>query len=310
MKTLLIINPYSRSGKSAKLSEVCKGYLKERNFQFETAELQNFDDAYKFSLEANRNGYDNIIALGGDGTINKVINGFYDSVGNRISAAKFGVIYTGTSPDFCKSYGIPINIIKASITIINQRTREIPVGMIKFKPSLNSDNYITNYFGCCANIGLGASLARKANSGIRKYFGDFGGTLISLLQLLVKYRGTNYTIVRDGTEVNEQNVINLSVGITNLIASGIKVPVKEDMADSEMYLLTAAKIRLSNFAKLIYRVYSGKEFKNSEFLFLEYAKKIEIKQNSVHPEIEFDGDPAGYLPCTIEIAKDKLKIIY
>jgi diacylglycerol kinase family enzyme len=310
MKTLLIINPFSRSGKSAKLSVACTKYLRERNFGFETTELKNFDDAFKFSREANLSGYKNIIALGGDGTINKVINGFYDSDGRRNSDANFGVIYTGTSPDFCKSYGIPTNMNKASEAVINQRIREIPIGMIKFRRSLDSDDLMTNYFACCANIGLGASLARKANSGIRKYFGDFAGTLISLLQLLSKYRGTDYSIIRDGVEAQYQNVINLSVGITNYIASGIKVNRKKDMEDSEMYLLTAANIRLSNVLKLLSRVYSGKEFKNTDFLYLDYAKKIEILQNNIHPEIEFDGDPAGFLPCSIEMAKDKLKIIY
>ncbi|OGU17253.1 MAG: hypothetical protein A2X61_16855 [Ignavibacteria bacterium GWB2_35_12] len=310
MKTLLIINPYSRSGKSAKLANICTKYLRERNFGFETTELKNFDDAFKFSQEANLSGYNNIIALGGDGTINKVLNGFYDSDGNRISDANFGVIYTGTSPDFCKSYGIPTNIIKATDALINQRVREIPIGMIKFRISLDSNKFTTNYFACCANIGLGASLARKANSGVRKYFGDFAGTLISLLQLLSKYRGTNYSFIRDGVESNQQNVINISIGITNYIASGIKVSRKKDLEDSEMYLLTTANIRLSNVLKLLYRVYSGKEFQNSDFLFLNYAEKIEIQQNYIHPDIEFDGDPAGFLPCSIEMAKDKLKIIY
>ena len=310
MRTLLIINPYSRNGKSAKLSAKCIKYLKTRNFSFETADLKDFDDAYNFSMEANKSGYHDIIAIGGDGTINKTINGFYDSNGKRISEANFGVIYSGTSPDFCKSYGIPTDMIKAADTVINHRTRKIPIGMIKFKNNLNSNHNVTKYFACCANIGLGASLASKANSGIRKYMGDFGGTFISLLQLLVNYRGTNYSLLKDGDKAEHQNVLNISVGITNYIASGIKVSRKKDMSDSEMYLMTTSNIKLTNFMKLLSRIYTGKEFPNSDFLYLDYASKIGILPNDVHPDVEFDGDPAGFLPCYIEVAEDKLDVIY
>ena len=82
---------------------------------------------------SNKEGIDNIIAVGGDGTINKVLNGFYNENGKRISSSRFGVIHTGTSPDFCKSYNIPTNPMKAADLIIGQQTRSIPVGMIKAK---------------------------------------------------------------------------------------------------------------------------------------------------------------------------------
>jgi diacylglycerol kinase family enzyme len=310
MKTLLIVNPFSHGGKSAKLADKAMKYLKKKNFMFDAVFTGEFEDAYRLSAKANMEGCDNIIAVGGDGTINKVINGFYDNEGNRISNSKFGVIYTGTSPDFCRSYGIPLDVIKASDAVVKMGSINIPIGRIQFHQYLNSGNSsFVKYFACCANIGLGASLARKANSGIRSLVGDFLGTLVSLLQLLVTYKGTGYLISLDSKTIEYFNVTNLSVGITNFIASGIKVHRDEKIGSGNFYILKTANVNLTNIHKLFKGIYSGKEFVNTPLLSIEYARRIEIYKNEIHPDVEFDGDPAGYLPCYIEMAKDKLPII-
>ena len=113
MKCFLILNPRSKSGKSAKLHGYIISALEKTGVKFDFSYVVSFDSIRKQSVYANRNGYDRIIAVGGDGTINAVISGFYDQHGKRISQAKMGVIYTGTSPDFCKSYGIPLKIDEA-----------------------------------------------------------------------------------------------------------------------------------------------------------------------------------------------------
>lgn len=314
MKTLLIINPFSRNGKSGDLAGKAIEYLKTKNLNFDVVEIKQFNDAYYYSVEANTAGIDNIIAVGGDGTINKVLNGFYDNCGNIISSSRFGVIHTGTSPDFCKSYNIPIDITKAADVIINHNIKYIPIGMIRLHSQFQedhiqiNDSFQTKYFACCANIGLGAALARDAGSGIRGYFGDFLGTLISFLKILLSYKGTSYNVLINDQIIELKNIINISVGITRFIASGLKVYKDDTIRDDQFYILKTAEVKLINILKLLKLLYSGKQFINSSLLSIEYAQKIEFLNNAVHPEIEFDGDPAGFLPCSIEIAKDRLPV--
>jgi diacylglycerol kinase family enzyme len=307
MKTLLIINPFSHNGRSGKDALKVINHLIDKELDFEPVFIKRFEDCYDLSLKANHNGIKNIIAMGGDGTINKVINGFYDDDGRKISDASFGVIYTGTSPDFCRSYEIPTNIFKASDVIMRQKIREIPIGKITFFDQHKKQ--ITRYFACCANIGLGALLAQKANAGIRKYLGDFAGTFISLLQILSNYKGTDYKARFDENEQTIENVINLSVGITKYIASGIKSYRKPEFGDDYFYLLKAGNVKLKNAPVFLKRIYSGREFTDTDYLSVSYAKKIMIEENNIHPDVEFDGDPAGFLPCTIEFAQDKLPVI-
>ncbi|MFC2152251.1 diacylglycerol/lipid kinase family protein [Bacteroidota bacterium] len=319
MKYFLIMNPGSKGGKSKKHFNKIFSAFNKAKFDFDFKYTSKLEDAYNFSVEANKETYDVIVAVGGDGTINSVLNGFFDLEGKLISNAKMAVIYTGTSPDFCKSYNIPRKLDEAIQTIINNYSKQIYIGKLLCSSDNNKNfNYSDiseikspklKYFGCCANIGLGATLARKANSGIRKYLGDTLGTFISLIGTLVVYKANDFIVKKDDAQNTISKLYNLSVGRTKFIASGIKISNKINYANQGFYCLTARKINTSNILSSINKVYSGKEFKNTDILSLDYCNTIEIFGNFKNPEIELDGDPIGYLPCKIEISTDKLNLI-
>jgi diacylglycerol kinase family enzyme len=271
-------------------------------------EVRSFDDAYTLSQRANRDGYDVIVAVGGDGTINKVLNGFYDASGRRISRAMFGVVHTGTSPDFCKSYDIPLDIEGAVHALLQRRTRKIPVGMVRY---LAADALRdVSYFVCCANVGLGASLATKANAGIRKRIGDTLGTFVSLLQVLREYEPEDYGLEIDGEQVETTRVYNMSVGLTPYIASGIRVANEEMSESRSFYLLTLRAFRSRELLPMLVKIYRGKRFKDTEYLSLRACRTVSFPRVHRQADIEHDGDPCGSLPCSIELAVDDLDVIY
>ena len=320
MKYLFIMNPGSRGGASLKRFQKIFDMLDEQKVRYDYKITTSLDDAYNFSVTANKEGFDVITAVGGDGTINQVLNGFYDSEGKRISRSKFGVIYTGTSPDFCKSYNIPIDTKGAVKVLLQNKTNEIQIGKITFVKNFDREldgktvDAITDqqicYFGCCANIGLGATLARTANSGIRKKLGDFAGTFLALIKTLFKYKPNDFIIRCDnGSEQKLEKVYSISIGKTFYIASGIKVENDLKNGDGRFYNLIVKNIKRQDWLDIFKKIYRGKQFVNNNVISLDYSKAIEVYGNSKNSEIEFDGDPAGYLPCKIEMAEDSLDII-
>ncbi|MCF8371386.1 MAG: hypothetical protein K9H64_07175 [Bacteroidales bacterium] len=317
MRYFLILNPGSKGGKSRKSFERIFDAFKKADLAFDYKMTESLDDAYTFSVEANKMGYDVIVAVGGDGTINKVINGFFDSQGNRISKSKMAVIYTGTSPDFCKSYNIPTNTDEAINVIIDNFSRKIYLGKLVCNTRIQEDSIVvpqfdaikTTYFACCANIGLGASVARKANGGIRKYLGDTLGTFIALLSSVFAYKASDFQVMVDGKKQRLEKLYNMSVGRTTFIASGIKVSNDINLSEKGFYFLVVKKLSIFNLPSIIKKIYSGKPFKNSEVISLDYCQDLQVLHNSVNPEVELDGDPVGYLPCRIESSGDVLDLI-
>ncbi|WP_163711775.1 diacylglycerol/lipid kinase family protein [Mangrovibacterium lignilyticum] len=319
MTYFLIINPKAKGGRSRKLTDSIFSRLDASRIAYEFKIIDDISEAVEYSSLANKKGYDVIVAVGGDGTIRAVMNGFYDDEGRRISTSAMGIIYTGTSPDFCKSYQIPLNIDDAIHTLLNNHRQQIAVGKIVFSEQNNNsltDLAITNckitkteYFGCCANIGIGSRVARIANSGIRKYLGDFLGTFISLISSILKFHPSDQSVVLNGVPCSISKLYNLSIGKTRYIASGIKVFNQLNPDSKQLYCIVARDFTLLRLPGILKNAYSGKRFKNSERFYLEYIEQIEIQGNCENPEIELDGDPSGYLPCKIEIAKDYLTLV-
>jgi diacylglycerol kinase family enzyme len=316
MRYFIVFNPGSRNGQSVYSLQTIKHFFHTHNLSYEIAVTENLDNAYQFSAGANRSGFDTIIAVGGDGTINKVLNGFFGSDGKRVSKARMGVIYTGTSPDFCKSYNIPYrHIDDALLLILEGKTTRIQVGKIRLAASFLrgkkrvDTHFITRYFGCCVNVGLGAALASCANSGIRKLCGDTLGTFLSLLKTLTVYRPGNFIIHRDGKQRTIENLFNLSIGKTYHIASGIKVHSLLKEGDGRFYNLLVQHLTPLSFFSCMQMIYSGKPIHNTASVSLSYTRDIEVESPGSACEVEFDGDPQGFLPCHITMADDPLDII-
>lgn len=304
----LIINPGSHSGQNRGISEKIIRLMEDSHVDFDYHFTKDMDHAILLSRNANRDGYKTIVAVGGDGTINAVVNGFYNHEGKRISDTNFGVIYTGTSPDFNRSYHIPLAIDQAFATILKQKTCRIPVGMISFQTAADAESPEVRYFVCCTNIGLGAALARKANGGIRRKLGDFWGTFLSLIGLLVYFKTFSATWTENEQETSFNKLTNISIGITPYIASGIRVPVNFTSEKKEFYKLTVRNLNLFRIAPLLKKVYSGKPFKNTKYLSLESTAQIKLSSSSL-VEVEADGDPVGMLPCRICFAQHNLPLI-
>jgi len=319
MRYFLIMNPGSGGGCREKVKNILALFHKNK-LEFDYKITDTLEDAYTLSVEGNKDGYDVIVAVGGDGTINRVINGFYNFSGRRISNAKLGVIHTGTSPDLCKSYNIPIDIEQAHNTILVGKSQKISIGQITYagvydkelvgqRLSKQNEQVQTSYFACCANIGLGSSVARNANNGIRHYMGDSLGTFVSLIRTLIKYNPGNFTVSIDGQKQELLKVYNISAGKTTFIASGIKVKNQLTLEDNRFYTLIIKELGLADWARVIKKIYSGKRFVNSNTMSLQYASSFEVYGNSKNSELEFDGDPRGFLPCIIETAQDPLDLI-
>lgn len=318
VKYFIVVNPGSRGGESRRLFKHIRGLLASKKIVYDYTFTKSLDDAYTLSSNANQQGYDVIVAIGGDGTINRTIQGFYNDQGERLSPAKLGVMYTGTSPDFCKNYNIPLNFNQALTTLIKGKSQEITLGKItcarQFNPNLVNKpltkcTRTIRYFTCCANIGLGAQLARYANSGIRKWMGDYLGTFLSLMYILVTYRSTNYCLYLNNQEVSLTNVHNLAVGRTYYIASGIKMNTELQQQEKLFYHCAVQNLNSNNIISCLRTLYGGKRICNQPPFVIGYNNGVTIYGSGRNPEIECDGDPIGFLPCRIEPVKESLTLI-
>ena len=275
---LVLVNPLSHGGHSGRILPRLRTLLPEGDFVV----LENIDEASRFAREAS--GYEAVVACGGDGTVNAVARGV---LANSNTSLKFGVLYTGTSPDFCREHGIPTDAEQAIAVLRNGAVREISVLTSNGEP-----------FFCSMNLGMGAAVAASANR-LRPKFGDFLGTLWAVLREVV--RGRRYDIKVNGEEIC--GVAHALVTRMPRIAGGLKIALPP-LADNEYALWFVKDISRFGCLRIVWNLYRGKAC--GEIRVLRGKTVI----SSASPlAVEYDGDPHGELPVSVAFAPRRLRLV-
>ncbi len=149
MRTELIVNLTSGGGKPRQQLDAILKYFKENRFKFVISYTHQQKDGIALAKKASDSGVEQIISVGGDGTINEIINGIMQSKNHPI----LGIIPLGWANDFIKSVNIPSDPIEACKIILNGNQRKIDLGLI------NNQTYFANICG----IGFDAEIALLAN---------------------------------------------------------------------------------------------------------------------------------------------------
>ena len=282
-KTVLIMNPTSKNGRGKKNWK----YFKE----FESIVTTSRENA----IESVVNSYKEIIvAVGGDGTINQCVNGIMKSGNDKA----LGVLYSGTSPDFCKFHGIPYKPQEAVKALKNGKPVDVDVCKIT---TANGEEF---YFSSSCNIGLGAKVAGTSNK-IRKYFGDFLGTLIALIYSLITAQTFDAVIKTETEEQTFKNLYHLFILKNNYVASGLKFGIDCKTDDGKIYIIPIFKGNPFSVIKKVIGLYKGSFHGNIILKCDKVFIETEPKQY-----LEFDGDSYPMItPITVECLHKALRLI-
>ena len=213
-KYFLVCNPSSNNFQSKKKIANYMKLLNKKKIDFDHAFTLKRYDGTHITKKALASGYNTIVAVGGDGTINEVINGFFDNFGNAHNAL-LGILYSGTSPDFCKYHQLPLIPEKAIDHLLRSNVKKIDVGFMK------DHNNNLRYFSCSTNLGLGVNVASRANI-YRKYLGDFAGTLLASVISILTYKPFSCTLSHNGKICDLKDVFNITIAKNPYLASGMK----------------------------------------------------------------------------------------
>lgn len=151
MRTQLVINPQANRGQALKVVPVIKKKLNELDIPFDVKQTEAPRQAVDLAQQAASDGYERIVAVGGDGTCNEVINGLLKAAEQGYRAS-LGVIPVGSGNDFAYSLGIPLDYIAACIHLRNGSEQKIDAGRVTVDGQ-------TRFFANNVGLGLDAEVA-------------------------------------------------------------------------------------------------------------------------------------------------------
>ncbi|HEX3077248.1 MAG TPA: diacylglycerol kinase family protein [Lachnospiraceae bacterium] len=297
-----IINPKSKSGSGIKIWNVVKKELGKRKVRY-CAYFTHYEaHATKIAAQIcmEHSNQKTIVVVGGDGSVNEVINGIMD-----YSSVILGYIPSGSSNDLARSLGIPSNPIRALNHILSMKDIQyIDHGVIRFLDLKKSRK-----FAVSSGLGFDASICLEAlTSNIKKVLNTFGlGKLtyiVIALKQMIRHKPTDVKIVIDGRKtLYYRNVLFVANMIHKCEGGGLILAPKANYQDRRITTCVIHDIPKLKALLLLSTVFKGKHIKYKGVDIVEGNQLLITAKDKViiHTDGEFCGHSKHMLVrCTDE----------
>ncbi|MFW6386767.1 MAG: diacylglycerol/lipid kinase family protein [Bacillota bacterium] len=236
----MIFNPAAGNRNPEKVLQRIKKVFSRKGARVSYHTTEGPGEAVLAAEEAARAGADVVVAAGGDGTINEVVNGIAGT------GAVLGVIPSGTGNDFARALGMPLDLEDSCRQILVGSTRAVDLGTVRKRKFIN-----------CAGVGFDADVARRTNRQ-RKYISGYWMYLLSVLEALMVYRTVPVKITLDGGKTLECSPMLVAVGIGTSYGGGIEIVPDSAMDDGFFDICVIDEVKGPNTLRYLYRALQGR----------------------------------------------------
>lgn len=246
-------------------------------------------DARTLSLRAVEQGIQLVIAAGGDGTINEIIQGLAGS------ETALGVLPTGTVNVWAREMGIPLDTAKAREVLLHGNTRFVDLGCVN-----------DHYFLLMVGVGLDGEVAQAVEHRPLKRLGVLGYALAALW-FGPGYVGFPVTLKIDDAQPVRTRALQIVIGNTRLYAGAFKFTWLARCDDGLLDLCVVYQRGLWGRLVILRDFVLRREQRR---LWVHYNTFKAMSIETPRPvAIQIDGDPAGYTPATFAIVPGSLKVL-
>ena len=297
----IIANPFSNSGKTSEIIDLVVKKLQSNLISHQIRLTERSGDELGFVNEATQAGYNKILAIGGDGTVQKVVAGI--TIQKNIPPEKmiFGLIPSGTGNDWAKSKNIPLNVSDAINLLINGSINEQDIGMAKI---IGSSETKTRYFVTYSGVGFDSFMLEKIKN--YKWLGKLS-YLVCAIMNFTKYKNVALEVVTSKTKI-DASVFLLGVGICKYTGGGMQLIKDPKGNDGLLNITLAQEFSKFDIIRNFFNLFNGSIFKEQKVLTLvDSSIKIRAKNGSLM--CQGDGEIFGAGEIEYSVIKKGLRYL-
>jgi diacylglycerol kinase (ATP) len=307
VKTLAVVNPRSAAGRTATATGRIRRILEplgSMELVFTTGPM----DAAVRTRQALRDGFTRIVALGGDGTVNEVVNGFFDQGVNAFPDAELGIVEFGTGGDLRKTLGIPGDPGAAVARIVAGSRRLIDVGRARFVDREGRPR--ERYFVNVASFGLSANTVHRVdgNQRFKRLAGGLAYAVGGAAEVL-SFVPQQVQLCIDNQPAAGVELVFCAVANARYFGGGLEIAPMADVTDGQLDIITIADAPKLDLLRTIPLLFQGRHLEKP---FVHHIRAQSITATLVDPArrmfVETDGESAGQLGATFDVLPRSLSV--
>ena len=298
MKTIVIVNPQAGNGRTEKIWPNIESVLEKSIGSFEVLHTTCRGDATDLSRKILAVDTVRIVAVGGDGHLNEVLNGFIENDLPVNPEARLSFVMTGTGCDFQRSLGISGKWQNAAAKLKDAKVRKIDVGKVTYTAADKTQKI--RYFDNIASFGLSGAVDHcLEHSRLRDYLG--GSPLFLWATIKTVFAHPNQGIrfrIDDGPEEEICSRLGLLAN-GRYFGGAMHAAPEAELDDGLLDLLMLKEISVAKFLWHLPKIYKGTHLKIPEIFFQKVRKFT--AESSEQVILDIDGESPGYLAATFEV---------
>ena len=298
MKTIVIVNPQAGNGRTEKIWPNIESALEKSIGSFEVLQTTCRGDATDLSRRILAVDTVRIVAVGGDGHLNEVLNGFIENDLPVNPEARLSFVMTGTGCDFQRSLGISGKWQNAVAKLKDAKVRKIDVGKVTYTAADKTQKI--RYFDNIASFGLSGAVDHcLEHSRLRDYLG--GSPLFLWATIKTVFTHPNQSIrfrIDDGPEEEICSRLGLLAN-GRYFGGAMHAAPEAELDDGLLDLLMLKEISVAKFLWHLPKIYKGTHLKIPEIFFQKVRKFT--AESSEQVILDIDGESPGYLAATFEV---------
>lgn len=313
-RTFVVANPMAGAGQVEREWDRIERMLKAKLPEVDWAFTEGPNHATLLTREALRNGWEMVVAIGGDGTFNEVANGFFEKVDvddqfehtdnwirrndKRIepinSDAIFGLLPMGTGGDFRRTVGLMGELKENIDRLGTPDTRHCDVGQLVYID--HGGNLASRYFVNIASAGFSGQVDKAVNNMWKGFGGGISFRVASTLEWF-KWSNQPLDVILDETEEFQGDFFIVAVANGEYFGGGMWVAPGADLDDGKFQVVFMRDLSKWDSATLMTKIYQGKHLEFDE-TFRRDASTVSMRTTGGRPIlIDLDGEQPGRLPA-------------
>ncbi|MGA2245453.1 MAG: diacylglycerol kinase family protein [Verrucomicrobiota bacterium] len=294
VRTYVIFNPAARGNKARRFRRHFDELAQQSVFKATTAP----GDAQRFAAAAVTDGFDLIVAAGGDGTVNEVLNGIGEA-DDGFKRACLGVLPLGTVNVFARELKIPLRLEAAWAVLRRSREMKIDLGRVAYRENGNS---VRRYFVQLAGAGLDARAVELVSCKLKTHSGPFA-YVVAGFQALAESQ-PRLTVWADGKKIAGRLAL---FGNGRFYGGSFAIFPGASLNDGRLDACVFPSVSLPFLLRLAPGLLLRQRL--SEKLVRRIsARSLEVTSEST-TAFELDGEWIGHLPASFSVEPEKLRVI-